>query len=443
MTTAIDTVRKLAHGDTPKPPPPTLASTVFEVRDRWASHPGRGLTVARIVQILTAAEHGNPAMLADLFNDILGRDPDLRCAYDMVIGGVAGQPWLVRPGGDQPEDLEAADALGQHLRRVPNVRAMFAHLLTARPWGWAATEILWDEVEGVVAPIWFENVHHRRIVFDAVGAPRLVTRGDPKGLPLEPWRWLFRAHHHTTLTAATAGLLCAAMWPALLKANAIRDMALYLERYGLPTPTGTYADGTPPEEKAVLVDVVSKLGTNNYGVFHESCKIASIAPEGGSVTDVHIPAVDLYNAQISKLMTLGTLTSGEGTSTGSYALGAVHENGLMRTLTGEGRVVGDLLEQQLGIPFVRWNKFGKAKAPRVEFQITEHITPLERLEIFDRSKNSMGCPIDSDQYRTEMQLKPPTGEMFGGGPVAKGAPVVATKGSSAADVARKVMGHGA
>ena len=266
----------------------------------------------------------------------------------------------------------------------------------------------------MISPIWFENVHHRRILFDDTGAPRLRTKtGPPEGVPLAPFRWLYREHSHTTLSPALGGLLCCALWPVLLKANGIRDLALYLERYGLPTPVGTYATETPKEEITVLIDVVQKLGSNNYGVFHESCKIASIAPAGSPISDVHGAAIDLYNAQISKLMTLGTLTSGEGTSTGSYALGAVHENGLMRTLTGEGRVVGDLTEQQLGIPFVRWNKFGKAKAPRIEFQITEHLSPLDRLEIYVRSKNEMGCAIDADQYRTELQLKPPTGEQFG------------------------------
>jgi phage gp29-like protein len=440
MTKAvIDATRRIAQGDAPPRPPPSLASVSFDLWDRWSAHPGHGLTVARLVQILRMAERGWTPPLADLFNDVLGRDAHLRAQYDMVVGGVAGQPWLVRPGGDAPEDLEAADALGQHLRRVPNVRAMFAHLLTARPWGWAATEILWETVDGQLAPIWFENVHHRRIVFDDRGAPRLRTAMGPDGgEPLIPSRWLFRAHSHTSLSPALGGLLCTAMWPALLKANAIRDMALFLERYGLPTPTGTYGEGTPKEEKEVLIDVVSKLGTNNYGVFHESCKIASIAPEGNSVTDTHSPAVDLFNAEISKVMTLGTLTSGEGTSTGSYALGTVHENGLMRTLNGEGRIVGDLLEQQLGLPFVRWNPFGKARAPRVEFQITQHLTPLERLEIFERSKNSMDCPVDADQYRTEMQLKPPTGEAFGGagGPRKPGA-------MTAAEVARKVMARAA
>ena len=63
----------------------------------------------------------------------------------------------------------------------------------------------------------------------------------------------------------------------------------------------------------MLIDVVSKLGTNNFGVFHESCKIASISASGGSVADVHGAAIDLYNAQISKLVTFGTLTSGEAT----------------------------------------------------------------------------------------------------------------------------------
>src|SRR5262249_1076823 len=157
------------------------------------THPGYGLSPQRILRIYRDAEFGYVWPQCDLFDDVIERDGHLRSQDAMVIDGVAGKPWIVQAGGDDAASIEAAQMPEQALRRVPNMGENMEHLLTSRAYGWAATEIQWDVTpDGTFAPIWFENVAHRRFIFgDGGREPRIVLRDQWDGIPLEPGRWIF------------------------------------------------------------------------------------------------------------------------------------------------------------------------------------------------------------------------------------------------------------
>jgi hypothetical protein len=115
-----------------KPPEPTIGSEppagdrfrsddIYPWYDRWASHPGQGLTLGRLFDIYWQAEWGYPAEQCDMFEDIVERDGHLRSNIENRIDAVAGKEWIVQAGGDAPADHKAAELLEQALR--PRVRA--------------------------------------------------------------------------------------------------------------------------------------------------------------------------------------------------------------------------------------------------------------------------------------------------------------------------------
>lgn len=426
-----------------KKPRPNLETMKAEIVDALSTHPEIALTIQRIQSIFRQAEYGRPEIQCDLFEGVIERDAHLRCQIEMRISAVAGKEWIIQPGGEAEADIEAAKLLDERLRRVPNIHDTFAHLLTVHPYGWAASEIQWEDVDGKFAPVWFENVSHRRMVFDERGEPRLrVKNGDPKGAPLEAGSWLYIAGRHRR--AAMAGLMRTAVYFSLFKSKALVSWVLYNDRFGLPVPIGTYGDGTPPEEKAALLAALEKVGEDFIAAFHESCKIESLAAsQGGSAPNaVQGAMVDLCNAEISKLFTGATLTSGEGTSAGSYAQATVHENRFYG-FTAEDAVVRlpQAVQQQISRPFVEWNGL-KGKPPRIKFHLVREVDPSTRMGIF-KTALEMGMALDEDQVRTEMQLKSVTGASVGGpAPLTAGATPPPAQ-DKAIDIARKVIGRAA
>jgi phage gp29-like protein len=81
------------------------------------SHPGDGLKPRRILELFLQEERGYSADMCDLFDDIIERDPHLRSQHEQRIDSVAGNEWMVLPGGDTEADWFAPPASSSWARR--------------------------------------------------------------------------------------------------------------------------------------------------------------------------------------------------------------------------------------------------------------------------------------------------------------------------------------
>jgi len=398
----------------PSRPSKVSRGTQFPLGDHWSSHPGSGLSPERIVGIFRNAEWGWPERQCDLFEDILERDAHLRSLEHARISGVASREWIVQAGGDAPEDLTAASELEGALRTMPGFVDAVEHQLSALFYGYAGSEIIWERRDGLTAPAWFANVPAKRFVFDDRDAPRILTEDNrADGWPLEPGRWWWSRGRHRI--QAMSGLLRTATWWSLFKSYSVRDLALYIERFGMPYATGVYDAATPPEEREVLRQALASLGKDGYSIFDRSGEI-KIVELGSDAREIPMNGmITLCNAELSKLVTGATLASGEGTSAGSYALGKVHETRLYDLWCEDALRLQRGFEQYVGLPFVVFNGM-RARAPRLKIHLVRDFDPAARMDLIVRAVNELGISVDLDQVRQEFQLKEPVGEAVPGMP---------------------------
>jgi phage gp29-like protein len=401
---------KLSLLERPAPPadrPLSPRARSLDIYDRWAPHPGHGLTPLRLSGILKTADYGWPQEQCDLFDDIIERDAHLRAQLEHRAEAVLSKDWIIQAGGEGKDDIRAAKLLEERLRDVQNFPEMIEHQLTASTYGYAASEIHWELVAGVVAPVWFGNVPPRRFVFDAHGSPRLLTRNDStEGVALDPGQWLISSRRHRQMVQA--GNMRTACWWSLFKSMAVRDWVNFAERFGLPLPIGRYRDDMPEEERKILRQAVEMLGRDGYAIFSDGGLIEFAKVEYGGSSDVHPALATFCNAEISKLVTGATLTSGEGTSTGSYALGKVHENVAFTISLGDSRRLGDGVANFLGRPFVHFNGLS-CRPPRLRIHVVRELEPAARMDVMVKALNELKLPLDVDQVRQEHQLKAPVG----------------------------------
>lgn len=391
----------------PRPPSTGLVSDDLDPWwDAWVPHPGRALVPQRINWIYAQAEHGWPQQQCDLADDIVQNDGHLRSQIETRRRSVAGKEWIIQAGGDSPVDHLAAQVLEQAIRDVPNFGETLEHQLT-QPWyGWAASEIEWGiSASGAIAPVRFANVPHRRFLFGPRDDPRIIVEGHfADGVTLDPGRWLFSKNYHRR--TAMSGLLRTAIWWATFKRMATRDWVSYAERFGLPLPVGKYSDATPKEEKAALMKAVAQIGKDGFAVMHDSCAIEFAQASASTSQDVHAGLAGFCNAEMSKLITGATLTSGEGTSAGSYALGRVHENVSFNLVQFDATSLGNWFSQHVGIPFCYWNGL-PARPPRLRLNVVREMDPVQRINTLAVALNSLGVDLSKDQVRQENSIKAP------------------------------------
>jgi phage gp29-like protein len=403
----------------PDPPPSSPRRAIAKpipTFDRWSMHPGHDLTPRKILSAFRTAEAGYPAQQCDMFEDVVERDAHLRHCLEKRLSKIAGKEWILQPGGVAELDGKVAAALEQAMRDVESTAPMFEHVMTALPYGYSATEVVWErrrvagfeDLGDLWVPAHFATVPHRRILFDDRDGPRLVTTDSPtfaeEAEPLSPGSWVFARRRGRV--AARQGLMRTAIWFSMFKTMSIRDWIIFAERFGLPYVTGEYEETASDEDKKVLEEAVQRLGTDGSAVFSSACEIVIHKAEtGGKSTDVHGAITQLMNNEISKLVNGATLTS-ETQGPGSFALGRVHENASFDLVLDDERYLADHVQKHIGAPFVRFNGF-PARAPRLKIHVSLEQDPKTRAEVASIFVNELGGDLDEEQMREEFQFKAP------------------------------------
>ena len=114
-------------------------------------------------------------------------------------------------------------------------------------------------------------------------------------------------------------------WPWLFKNFAVRDLAEFLEIYGLPLRLGTYNPNTSDDKaRATLLRAVIGIGHDAAAIVPEGMKIEFKEAAKGESTPFD-SMIGLMERSTSKAVLGGTLTSGEGEH-GTQALGRCTTN---------------------------------------------------------------------------------------------------------------------
>ncbi len=394
-----------------KPPRAGVIASNMPRGDESIQHPGWGLTAQRIRNAFVLAEMGYPQEQCDVFADAIERDGKLRSLIRSRISAVGGKPWVLQAGGDDPADAAAAKSLEQALRRVKNTSRTWKHLLTSVFQGFAATEIDWDHRDGLTVPVHFANVKHRRFRFlPGTEEPRLRTADNLiDGVALTPGKWIFAQQEDQDILRS--GLMRTAIWWTWLKSLSVRDWQIFCSRFGLPFVIATYSDKGNEELIAQLKNAVLAFGQQGGAVFSEDGKIEVKEPasmSSGNGGGVHPGLVALCNSELSILISGATLTSGEGTSAGSYALGQVHQDQSFNLTMDDAEMLAGWFQAEVGEPFVRFNGL-KARAPRLKMRVVREVNPLTRVQILSICANELGMKLDGEQVREENDIKVPTG----------------------------------
>src|SRR5699024_7154485 len=93
------------------------------------------------------------------------------------------------------------------------------------------------------------------------------------GESLQPFGWIVHQHAARPGHFARSALGRVLAWPFLFKNYSVRDLAEFLEIYGLPMRLGTYPPGASDREKATLLRAVTSIGHAAAGIIPEGMAI--------------------------------------------------------------------------------------------------------------------------------------------------------------------------
>ncbi|MGZ8172828.1 MULTISPECIES: DUF935 domain-containing protein [Methylobacter] len=305
----------------------TASPTSAILHREFAEHPSKGLTPARLAAIFIEAEQGNLIAQAELFQDMREKDTHIAAEMSKREMAVKKLDWELRP----PRDATASEKKNTKILQdlitdeidVGNLRM---DALDAIGHGYSGIELGWGRTgQG----LWFPNQVEQRsptwftIPPDQKNTLHLRDSGTSYGVPLQPFGWIPHFHKSRAGYIARTGLFRALAWPYLYKNYSVRDLAEFLEIYGLPIRVGKYSPTASPDEKRDLLRTVLSIGHNAAGIIPNSMELELQQVMASGNADSFMAMVNWCEASQSKAILGGTLTSSTGAN-GNRSLGDVH-----------------------------------------------------------------------------------------------------------------------
>lgn len=330
------------------------------LRNQFEGHPSRGLKPPRLASILQRAEQGDLIGQHELFQDMEEKDAHLFSEMQKRRLALQTLDWdIVPPDSASSAEKDLAAYAKDMVGALAEMEDVIFDMTDAVGHGFSALELQWGDVDKQRLPV--KATHRPQSWFCLPTTPgadrnelRLRTGLISQGEALWPFGWVIHKHRARSGYLSRAGLFRVLAWPFLFKNYAVRDLAEFLEIYGLPLRLGTYHGAASEGDRATLLRAVVNLGHDAAAIIPEGMKIDF--KEAAKGNDVPFNAmIELMERSMSKAILGGTLTSGEGQH-GTQALGNVHNEVRHDLKKADARQVASTLTAQLIYPILAVNK---------------------------------------------------------------------------------------
>ena len=359
------------------------------LRNHYGEHPTRGLTPSKLANILAAAEQGDLIAQCELAEDMEEKDAHIQSELGKRRLAMQGPDWkITAPKSASAAEKRDAEQIEELLRSATWLDDGIFDCGDAILKSFANLELNWQFAENThyVAsvqyqdPSWFQTHPKQR--------NQIRLRDNSyEGAELRPFGWISHRAKAKSGYLGRNGLVRVLAWPFLFKNYSVRDLAEFLEIYGLPLRLGKYPEGASDNEKNTLLRAVMSIGHNAGGVIPKGMDIEfEKAAEGGS--DPFMAMINWCEKSQSKAILGGTLTSQADGKSSTNALGNVHNEVRQEIRDADLKALAETLTRDLVYPLYALN--GKSfsdprRIPRFEFDLaeaedlTQFVEPLTKL----------------------------------------------------------------
>lgn len=338
-------------------------------------HPAIGLTPLKVHALLTQAEAGNMNAMLALFEDMEERDLHLLAEMSKRKRTVAKLDWSIKaPKNADANEQKYTEVISELMGIIENFEDIITDSLDAIGKGFSCHELRWVR-EGNV---WLINDMQwhvpQRFIIDPFNQRKLLLAGN--GLsddePLWENAWLVHTHKAKSGYLVRGGLHRALVWSYVFKNYSVRDLAEFLEIYGLPLRLGTYPAGATDGEKLTLLRAVMEIGHRAAGIIPQGMMIDFKEAAKGS-SDPFMDMIKWCEMSQSKAILGGTLTSQADGKSSTNALGKVHDETRLEIRDSDAKQLASSISRDVIGALMRINypNVSPRRYPKFVFDLAE------------------------------------------------------------------------
>jgi phage gp29-like protein len=243
----------------------------------------------------------------------LRRDDQVHACFQQRCLALTSRPVLVRPGGEDPMSVAAADHLRTNLEQIPFDRTSRMKLWGAF-YGYDVAECMWVLRDGKV---WLDRAKVRvpwRFRHGVDGTLRMLTRSNRVQGEVLPDRkfWTTSWGADNDDDPYGLGLAHQLYWPVFFKKQGLSFWLRALEKYGAPSTYTKYPAGADTDTKKAALAVAQKMRLDGAAAIPENMTVALLEAARGTVDQATF--LRQMNAAIAKIILGQTMTTDDGAS---------------------------------------------------------------------------------------------------------------------------------
>ena len=370
------------------------------------SHPAVGLTPAKLHQLLTGAESGNINDMLALFEDMEERDSHIFAELDKRKRSLLSLDWYIKPPSDaSAAEKEQAATIQTLMSAIDNFDDVIKDALDAIGKGFSGQEINWVRDGSTWYAESLDFVIPQKFVIGADQKTIMLGNGinDPEPL----WDHAFMMHTHKAKSGylVRGGLHRILAWPYVFKNYSVRDLAEFLEIYGLPMRLGTYPGGATDSEKYTLLRAVMEIGHRAAGIIPEGMKIDFKDAAKGS-SEPFESMIKWCEMSQSKAILGGTLTSQSDGKSSTNALGNIHEVARIEIRDSDAKQLASTISKSLVASKMRLNypSVHPRRYPSFEFDLSEPEDITTFSEAIPKLAGVQGMRIGAEWLHSKLNI---------------------------------------
>ena len=340
--------------------------------------------IMRIVDPTLLSRAG--ALGVRLYDEVEG-DTHVFSVLQKRKGAVIARPWTVVAASNSRADKKAADLVREQLNnmgsaallgndaQIPvagNFDLACLNLLDAILKGYSVAEVMWDYDGAEIVATEIRARNQFRFNFDENYCLRLKLLDNYiPGIALPPRKFIAHAFGAKDGNPLGLGLGSRLYWPAFFKRNGLVFWSTFLDKFGSPTPVGTYAAGSDPKTQSDLLAALAAIAQDTGIAIPDNTKIAFLeASRSGTVT--HEMFCKYMDDQISECVLGETMTTsargGAGLNAGGQA--QVQNEVRLELVKADADLLSSTLNSTL-IPWISLYNMPNATPPKVWRQVEE------------------------------------------------------------------------
>jgi len=293
--------------------------------------PAEGLTNSLFGALAGVGLAPDPPPGGDASYARMMHDPQIKACINTKKFAVLARGWEVHPAGSSDEDARVAHFVRACLSAMDgSVLDACRDLLDALARGLSVVEINWRLWEGGpwAGMVGLQSLKAKDpglFILETDAYLNLTALRGMGGDSYPPDKFLVFSHMPRYAGPWGVSDLRAAYKPWFMKDRLLNWWAKYLEKFGLPTVTGTYdaTRGYTRQQQSELLSIVSQVHNESAVVLPSDMTLGLLEP-GRMNSASFDECVSYLDRAIAKSILGQTLTSDSASHTGTYALGAIH-----------------------------------------------------------------------------------------------------------------------